>query len=133
MDWRAPTIQRSNHALNAAVEVVGDLVERPEFFMPLALEVDRQRAVQIGHLSETIGDGVEVIRDFLEDRAVGHPRYGRAGSLVIVIGSDPGIHLARGNAELIALGIDVAVSSNLDGHRLREGVHDRNADTVQAA
>ncbi len=57
----APSVQRSYHAFHAAVEVVVHLIERPQLLVPVTVERDSQRAVQVRHLAEPGSDRVEVV------------------------------------------------------------------------
>ena len=99
--------------------------------LPVALVVERDgdAAVQEGELAQALGERVEAVLDRLEDlrvrleRDLGPALLRRAGEL----------ERGRGRAALVRLLVDLAVAPDLEIERLRQRVHDRHADAVQAA
>ncbi len=138
LEDRPLPVQVAHEALDAAVKA-----ERQLLVVPLVPEADPDALDQIGALPEALGEGGEIIVQLAEDLGVGHEGDRRAG--------DGGRHLARhlprrqvarlpllvdlryGDAPLVLLDVHLAVTSHLCPHRLREGVHHRGADAVEAA
>ena len=112
---------------------VGDAALEPEVGLlaagALVGELDAQAPGQERHLAQPLSERLEHIVGRLEDVAVGQEGDGRAG----VGGLLAHRERAERIAALVALAPRVAVTADLEVERLRERVHDRDADTVQAA
>ena len=60
VDGVAPPVEVSHEAEDAAVEEIGDVVHGPAVGVPVALEMNGERPVEVCHLPEPVGDGGEV-------------------------------------------------------------------------
>jgi hypothetical protein len=92
-------------------------------------QLDPQALRQEGHLAEALAERLEREVRLLEDASVGQERDRRAG-LGRLLGL---LELGHRLAPLVALAPDVAIALDLEQQLLGERVHDRDADTVQAA
>jgi hypothetical protein len=88
-----------------------------------------QSLVQEGELAQPVGQQVEAELDALEDLPVRLEPHQRA----VPVGLPDHLHRRLGNPPRVALRVDAAVLVDGDLHPLREGVHHRAADAVQAA
>jgi hypothetical protein len=95
----------------------------------LIVERDGDAAVQERELAEALGERVEAEFGRLEDLFIGLERDLGAA----LLGRPRHLEIALRRAALVALGVDLAVAPDLEIELLRQCVHDRNADAVQAA
>src|SRR5450759_1999713 len=105
-------------------------IERTFTLSPIVDQPNPEPLIEVSRLAQALGDGVEVELDRLEDLWVGQECSG--GALAIALRAEfsdrGGRHAAR-----VLLGPDRAVPGGLDTERDRQGVHDTDADTMEAA
>ena len=92
-------------------------------------ELDVQALRQEGRLAETLHHGAGLDVELLEDLGVG--QEGDLGSRVVGLADDRELALRHAACKLLP--VELAVASHLGDEPLRERVHDRDADAVQAA
>src|SRR4051794_40469924 len=95
----------------------------------LVLEVDPEAPREEGHLAEALLEGLVVEVQLLEDLEVGEERDLSAA----LVGLRALLEGSLRDAALVALGPLVAVAPDLQPELLRQRVHDRHADAVEAA
>src|SRR5450759_662158 len=105
-------------------------IERTFTVGPIVNQTDPEPLVEVGRLAEALGDGVEVEFDRLKDLWVG--KEGRGRALAIALRAEFSDR-AGGHAARVLLGPDRAVPGGLDAERDRQGVHDADADAMEAA
>src|SRR5581483_7774273 len=109
---------------DAAGVVEGDLL-----LVPLVLDLDPEALVQERELAEPVGQDVEREGRDLEDLGIRlEPDRGAALGRLLA-----GLQLALRLAAVVPLRVEAAVPPDLQLEPLRQGVHDRHPDPVEAA
>src|SRR5262249_28990279 len=124
VDRRLGAVQVRDEGDDATL--VQELVRLP---VALVADGDADATIQERQLAQALRQDVEAEVDVLEDQRVGLERDARPAEL-----RDPRLLDGRlGLAALVALLVDLAVTSDLDLERLRERVHHGHADAMKPA
>ena len=133
MDDLARLVQVGHEAGDAAVEVVRDFVVRPAVGVVEAAEADSQPLVQVSHLLEALGEGVEVVLVFVKDVFVGQEGDRRAGRAALAVLRHAVAQVVLTDAAREVLIVNPAGAPDFHQHALGEGVDDGRAHAVQPA
>jgi hypothetical protein len=137
----ALTLEEDDVLVDGVLRVVdvGDEVADPALgvelvaLLALALveEDDPKAAREERGLAQALHERLQREVDLLEDLGVGQERDRRAGVALVGLAGD--LDVGQRDAALELLAVDVAVALHLRDEPLRQRVHDRDADPVQAA